>query len=92
MVITLYNNIDVQLWFPNMNDRVQLSHVYFETRVYGKYLRVHAIDPDSGQEAMATGLRSMGEASIKNNAKRKLEYILTRKRREAASPSHNWRA
>jgi len=68
-----------------MNDRVQLSHVYYEMRVYGKYLRVHAIDPDSGQEAMATGLLSMGEATLKNNAKRKLEYILTKKRQEAHS-------
>lgn len=68
-----------------MNDRVTLSHVYYEMRVYGKYLRVHAIDPDSGQEAMATGLLSMGETTLKNNAKRKLEYILTKKRREGRS-------
>ncbi|NVK18039.1 MAG: hypothetical protein HWE30_05030 [Methylocystaceae bacterium] len=62
-----------------MTQRVQLSHVYFEIRRYGNYLRVAAIDPDSGTEAIATGLVKMGESALKHNAQRKLEYILTKK-------------
>jgi len=62
-----------------MNQRVQLSHVYFEIRRYGNHLRVAAIDPDSGTEAIATGPVKIGETALKHNAKRKLEYILTKK-------------
>lgn len=72
-----------------MKDRVKLHHVYYEIRKYGKYLRVHAIDPDSGLEAIATGQISMGEAPLKQNAKMKLEYLLTKKKRERANGLQN---
>jgi len=73
-----------------MNKRVKLSQVYYEIRVYGKYLRVHAIDPHSGEETFVTGLRSMGEEAIKRNALRKLEYILTKKKRQNSQNEKNW--
>jgi len=66
-----------------MTKRVKLNQVFYETRVYGKYLRVHAIDPDTGFEAIATGQASLGERALKNNAKMKLEFLLTRKLKEA---------
>ena len=62
-----------------MNQRVQLDHVYFEIKQYGNYLRVCAIDPYSGTEAMSSGPTKMGEAVLKRAAHRKLEYILTKK-------------
>jgi len=62
-----------------VNKRVQLNRVYFETRRYGKYLRVSCIDPQSGQESYSTGPVKMGEEALKRAAKQKLEYILTRK-------------
>ncbi len=73
-----------------MTERVQLRHVYYEMRRYGKYLRVHAIDPDSGIEAIATGLATMGEQALKRNAKHKLEYILTKKKKEAQKGRTDW--
>ena len=72
-----------------MAKRVKLNHCYFETRVYGKYLRVHAIDPHSGLEAIATGLKSMGAPMIRRNAKHKLEYLLTKKLNEAEANKKN---
>ena len=65
-----------------MNNHVKLQHCYYEVRPYGKYIRVHAIDPDTGLEAIATGLRSMGQALIQQNAKNKLEYLINKKREE----------
>lgn len=62
-----------------MKQRVHLRHCYFEMRQYGKYLRVHCIDPATGLEAIATGQRSMGQEALKRNAKLKLEYLLTKK-------------
>lgn len=62
-----------------MTKRVKLSHCYFEMRTYGDYLRVHAIDPNTGLEAISTGRRSMGQAALQRNAKQKLEYLLTKK-------------
>jgi len=62
-----------------VSERVHLQQVYFETRRYGKYLRVSCIDPKSGQESHSTGLATIGEQTLKHAAKRKLEYILTRK-------------
>lgn len=73
-----------------MNERVKLSQVYFEIRLYGQYLSVHAIDPDSGLEAVARGKRSLGEAALKLNAKQKLEYLLTKRLKEQKDPSKNW--
>lgn len=73
-----------------MTERVRLHEVYFEMRRYGKYLRVHAIDPHSGLEAIATGKRSMGEAYLKRNAHMKLEYILTKKKRDAERNRRGW--
>lgn len=73
-----------------MSDRVTLRHCYFEMRIYGKYLRVSAIDPDTGIEAVATGPRSMGQAMIQRNAKHKLEYLLTKKRREEQKNNKDW--
>lgn len=73
-----------------MNKRVRLPRVYYEIRVYGKYLRVHAIDPDSGEETFATGLRSMGEEAIKRNAIRKLEYILSKKQHQKTQNEKDW--
>ncbi len=78
-----------------MSNRVKLHQVFYEIRVYGKYLRVHAIDPDTGEEAMATGLLSMGEEALKRNAKQKLEYVLTKKQQNSAALQQNrnhWQA
>ncbi|SCA55118.1 conserved hypothetical protein [Candidatus Terasakiella magnetica] len=73
-----------------MSQQVHLRQVFYETRLYGKYIRVHAIDPDSGIEAIATGLRSMGEAFVKKNAKQKLEYKIRKKREQAQQKTNGW--
>ena len=72
-----------------MTNRVKLHQVLYEIRIYGKYLRVHAIDPDTGEEAIATGLASMGEIALKRNAKQKLEYLLTKKRQNSSAAQQN---
>jgi hypothetical protein len=66
-----------------LNERVQLNQVYFETRRYGDYLRVACIDPKTGQESYSTGPVKMGVEVLKRAAKRKLEYILTKKLKES---------
>lgn len=65
-----------------VNKRIQLNHVYFEIRAYGKYLRVAAIDPITGLETYSTGLKTMGEEAIKRSARHKLEYLINKKYRE----------
>ena len=72
-----------------MTNRVKLDQVLYEIRVYGQYLRVHAIDPNTGFEAIATGQASLGEAALKNNAKMKLEYLLTKKAQRSSKESLN---
>ncbi|NVJ92121.1 MAG: hypothetical protein HWE34_10720 [Methylocystaceae bacterium] len=64
-----------------MNERVKLHQVFFETRKYGKYLRVSAIDPISNTEAVSTGPITLGEEALKHAAKMKLEYILTKQKK-----------
>lgn len=62
-----------------MVKRVRLNSVLFETKFYGRYIRVAALDPVSGLETYSTGLRSMGEAMVKRSAERKLEYMVRKK-------------
>ncbi|WP_240796880.1 hypothetical protein [Terasakiella sp. SH-1] len=69
------------IFFSTMSQNSHHRQIYFEARPYGKYLRVHAIDAETGVEVIATGLISMGEPMIRQNAKQKLEYKL-RKMRE----------
>ncbi|MDV7338666.1 hypothetical protein RYZ26_03595 [Terasakiella sp. A23] len=76
-----------------MNQRVKVTQCYFEIRRYGNYLRVSAIDPNSGTEAISTGPVKMGEEVLKRAAHRKLEYILTKKlQKQTEQNRQDWTA
>lgn len=53
----------------------------------GDYVKVSAVDPDSGVEACIVGARTAGEAALKRTAVRKLEYVLAKRRGERAAGS-----
>lgn len=51
------------------------KEVLFEIRKIGNSLKVTAIDPDSGIEAVIVAPSSMNMASVKQQALKKLEYL-----------------
>lgn len=51
-----------------------------EFMVQGAYVRVCAIDPDTGTEAVAVGAASASKDELSRLAVRKLEYVLAKKR------------
>jgi len=50
--------------------------------VQGAYVRVAAIDPDTGTEAIAVGAASASKEELRRLAVRKLEYVLAKKKGE----------
>lgn len=60
-------------------DRIVLQHVLFEFVRMGKVVKVVAIDPRSGAEVAMVGDPHAGTEVLKQLAKRKLEYVLTRR-------------
>ena len=53
--------------------------------VQGAYVRVCAIDPETGVEAVSVGAASASKDELSRLAVRKLEYVLAKKK--GASPS-----
>jgi hypothetical protein len=53
--------------------------ILFELTRVGNAVKVTAIDAATGVEASIVGAPAMGEAMLKRNALRKLEYVLKRR-------------
>ena len=51
----------------------------------GDYVKVSAVDPDSGVEACIVGARTAGEAALQRMAVRKLEYVLAKRHGKLAA-------
>ncbi|MGE5477499.1 MAG: DUF6898 family protein [Bacteroidales bacterium] len=53
--------------------------VLFEMRRVGAYVKVTAIDAETGTEVSIVGTPTAGEAALRLTAQRKLEYVLNKK-------------
>jgi hypothetical protein len=53
--------------------------ILFEFRRIGAYVKVSAIDAQTGTEVSIVGNVAAGEAHLKQTAARKLEYVLSKK-------------
>lgn len=54
------------------------KEIIFEMHVTGHIARVTAIDPETGTEVVIQGPRSAGDMVLKQNAARKLMYVLAK--------------
>ena len=63
---------------------VHLPEVLFEFRQIGKALRITAIDPQSGIEAVMVGNPRYGQEALKRLAARKLKYVIAKRWSEKA--------
>jgi len=61
------------------HSEIGLREVLFEFRKVGKYIRVSAIDPDSGTEVIMIGDPKQGQEVMKRLATRKLVYVMNKK-------------
>ena len=64
---------------PTHHSEIGLREVLFEFRKVGKYIRVSAIDPDSGTEVIMIGDPKQGQEVMKRLATRKLVYVMNKK-------------
>lgn len=64
---------------PKTPQEIGLREVLFEFAQVGKYLRVNAIDPDTGTEVTMIGDPKQGEAVLKRLAIQKLVYVMDKK-------------
>ena len=55
-----------------------LTEVLFELRRVGAYVKVSAIDAETGTEVCIVGDPKVGEAHLKRTARRKLEYVMAK--------------
>jgi hypothetical protein len=58
---------------------VKLSEILFEFHQVGKVVRVTAIDPRTGIEAIMVGAPKYGKATLKKLATRKLRYVIAKR-------------
>ncbi len=58
------------------------KEIIFEFRRVGAYVKVTAMDPATLTEISIVGAPDAGEAMLKATARRKLEYVLEKKRQE----------
>lgn len=65
-------------------DRIALKQVLFEFVRMGKVVKVTAIDPQTGTEVSMVGDPKAGTETLKQLAKRKLEYVMTKSRQSGA--------
>lgn len=56
-----------------------LREALIEFRIVGSYVRVSAIDPDTGTEVQIVGSPRVGREVLQRVAIRKLKYVLGRK-------------
>lgn len=54
------------------------SEVFFEMRRVGAYVKVSAIDAETGTEVSIVGDPKVGDAYLKRTALKKLEYVLNK--------------
>lgn len=66
-----------------MRNRYQ-REVLFEMRPAGRMVRICAIDPETGTEVITVGDARQPMALLKRIAARKLDYVLRKKREQAA--------
>ncbi len=55
-----------------------MREILFEMVFDGPYVRISAIDPRTNTEVRTVGDARLPEATLKNAARRKLEYVLRR--------------
>lgn len=60
-----------------------LKEVLYEMIPVGRVIKVTAIDPETGVEISIVGDPRLSEYSLKQAAKRKLEYVLRKKEEES---------
>jgi hypothetical protein len=58
---------------------IKPKEILFEIIYVGNLARITAIDPDTGTEVVIQGPASAGEMVLKQNAARKLLYVLNKK-------------
>lgn len=61
--------------------------VFFEMIRMGRYVRVSAIDAETGTEVQIVGDPAQGEAMMKRIALRKLTYVLRKRRESGGTPA-----
>lgn len=59
--------------------------VLFEMRRVGAYVKVSALDAETGVEVSIVGNPAAGEATLKLTARRKLDYVLAKKAKGESS-------
>ncbi len=66
--------------------------VYYEIRRVGTYVRVAAIDGDTGIEAVIAGPASVSVQVLRGNAYRKLRYLLGKQQKvkRPGEPRSGW--
>tara|TARA_B100000686_G_C16760590_1_gene958410 strand:+ start:584 stop:784 length:201 start_codon:yes stop_codon:yes gene_type:complete len=62
-----------------MSDPMQGREIIFEFHAIGPYVKVSAMDTRSLTEVSIQGPANVGEAILKRNAKKRLEYVLRKK-------------
>lgn len=62
-----------------MSEPLQGREVIFEFLVQGQYVKITAMDVESLTEVVIQGPRRSSEAQLKNNALKRLEFVLRKK-------------
>tara|TARA_Y100001960_G_C14245220_1_gene620182 strand:+ start:420 stop:620 length:201 start_codon:yes stop_codon:yes gene_type:complete len=62
-----------------MSDPMQGREIIFEFHAIGPYVKVSAMDTRSLTEVSIQGPANVGEAILKRNANKRLEYVLRKK-------------
>lgn len=71
-----------RLNWNDSEDEVYLNEVLFEFHNLGNSVRVCAIDPITNTEVVVVGSTYMTPFTLKENALRKLRYVLAKKQKE----------
>jgi len=58
------------------------SEILFEVTQIGAYVKITAVDPQTGIEASVTGPASLSPHQLQQAAIRKLQYVLEKKKRK----------
>lgn len=66
------------------NDEIDLRQVYFEFARVGNAVRVSAIDPVTNTEITMVGAPGYTQEMLKQLARRKLAYVIAKKRQQGA--------
>ena len=69
------------------NGEINLPEVLFEFVQQGNYVKVMAVDPQTGTEVSIVGDRRAGRATLERVAIQKLKYILGKKKKALSNVS-----